>query len=424
MGMKLIFLLIVFQGFHLGFVCWGQRTRYIVRALLGSCVELPCAHRFGDSPEMSGVVWYAGNKEILNTKNSSSVLEEYRNRTSLVPGEKSCTLRIDPVRREDGNDYYSRSSDDITPQDSYRRYSKYDGTHLYVTGSPRGLQVHVSANLTEENATTIRCSVEHTCGSSPPTIRWNKPGQITKYSTPTWEGWTEESKLTYIPFYVDDGSRVQCTATYPNGQNAQRSAELRILFAPKHVTATIIEKGEILEGSDVNLMCISISKPEVNMYEWYKGENRTLLPYTRWKMTVHNVTRDMEPYSCAAINTVGRGESALMKIPVLCEGSSYSFTESKSNVILLATIGTVGPLLLLLVVYLYWRKRCRKGTSREVVESPDATYSDLVKNDIAEDYEELRPMNSKYVAMGGHVGAGNQHENTHKKNGKTVQSFA
>ncbi|XP_072011121.1 B-cell receptor CD22-like [Engystomops pustulosus] len=71
---------------------------------------------------------------------------------------------------------------------------------------------------------------------------------------------------------------------------------------------------EVMEGSDVTLQCNSVSRPDVSEYEWYKGETR--LPDRGREMTVRNVTRDMEPYSCAARNTVGRGESALIQIPV------------------------------------------------------------------------------------------------------------
>ncbi|KAM3923146.1 B-cell receptor CD22-like [Leptodactylus fuscus] len=127
--------------------------------------------------------------------------------------------------------------------------------------------------------------------------------------------WREESELAYIPTYVDDGSRVQCTVTYPNGQRTERSRTLDINYSPKNVTITITGNKNVMEGSDVTLQCNSFSKPDVHEYEWYKGKTR--LPDRGREMTVYNVTRDMEPYSCTAINPVGRGESALAEIPVL-----------------------------------------------------------------------------------------------------------
>ncbi|XP_075183296.1 B-cell receptor CD22-like [Anomaloglossus baeobatrachus] len=268
-------------GLHLGYVCQTRWIAHETNALLGSCVEIPCTHSVHDTIGVSGVVWYIGDyqegEEILNTKNLSSVNEKYKNRTSMVPGEKNCTLRIDPVREEDSNTYYS-------DHDSSKIYFR-PATFLYVRDYPADMNLSVSKYMSEDNATTVRCAVEHTCGSSPPSLQWNKPGQIEERSVSLHKGsWSEESELTYIPSYVDDGTPIRCTATYPNGQKTEKSAKLKILFAPKHVTVTIIENGKITEGSDVNLACTSISRPEVSTYEWYKGRERTKLPYKEWTM--------------------------------------------------------------------------------------------------------------------------------------------
>ncbi|KAM3921586.1 B-cell receptor CD22-like [Leptodactylus fuscus] len=249
----------------------------------------------------------------------------------------------------------------------------------------------------EGEAATMRCSVDHTCRSSPPSLQWNKPGQVKRKSVEISGGsWREESELTYIPSYVDDESRVQCTATYPNGQRTERSKILYIDYAPKNVTVIVIEMDEVIEGSDVTLQCNDFANPDVHEYEWYKGKTR--LRNNRGEMTVHKVTRDMEPYSCTAINRVGRGESAPIQIPVLYGGTS------NSNIILLVTIGAICPLLVVALVYVYWRRRCQKVTRNETVESPDATYTDLIKKDIANDYEELKPMNPPEIT-GGHESA-------------------
>ncbi|XP_073425947.1 sialoadhesin-like [Dendrobates tinctorius] len=81
-----------------------------------------------------------------------------------------------------------------------------------------------------------------------------------------------------------------------------------------------------MEGSDVTLRCKSFSKSEVYEYEWYKGKNKTKLPDSGWEITVRNVTWDEEPYSCTALNHVGRGESALTEIPVLHAATGVHIT--------------------------------------------------------------------------------------------------
>ncbi|XP_056400851.1 B-cell receptor CD22-like isoform X2 [Hyla sarda] len=317
-AVKPVYLLLICQGFYLGSV--GQRWTFPSRilALIGSCVEIPCTYDPGTSGP-SSTVWYLYDRiyyqEILNTKNPSSVLQEYRGRTSLVPGQ-DCTLRIDPVRREDGNRHYYPGITEHKSINAYDQQSKM--LYLLVTDRLIIPQLQGPATMAEGEANTIRCSVDHTCRSSRPSIRWNKPGQVTQKSVDiTLEYWIEESELIFIPTYVDDKSPIQCTATYHNGQKVTASDTPRISYPPKNVTI-IIGITEVMEGNDVTLQCNSVSNPDVSEYEWYKGKNRTKSTSRGGKeIIVRNVTRNMEPYSCAAINIVGRGESALMEIPVL-----------------------------------------------------------------------------------------------------------
>ncbi|XP_073513711.1 Schwann cell myelin protein-like [Phyllobates terribilis] len=109
-AMKQIYLLLICHGFYLGSVCQRWTFPSKITALIGSCVEIPCTYHPAESSGVSSPVWYTysikGNVEILNTKDSSSVRINYKYRTSLVPGNNSCSLRIDPVRRENGGEYY------------------------------------------------------------------------------------------------------------------------------------------------------------------------------------------------------------------------------------------------------------------------------------------------------------------------------
>ncbi|XP_040276926.1 B-cell receptor CD22-like [Bufo bufo] len=328
-GVKQMFLLITFQGFYLGSVCQEWTFPSTITALIGSCVEIPCTYHPARTSGTSSTVWYLYNAirypEILNTKDSSSVRAEYRDRTSLVPGENSCTLRIDPVRGGDGDKYYPG----IAEEKKTNTYDKQSRTvHLRVTDILGKFDLHVPQILTEGEATNIRCTAEHTCPSSPPSLQWNKPGQIQNKSVDITGGiWREESMLTYIPSYLDDGTSVQCTATYPNGQKTERPEILNIKYAPKNVTIT--GNSELMEGSDVTLQCNSFSKPEVDDYEWYKG--KTKLPDRGQKITVRNVTWDMKPYSCAVRNYLGRGKSAPTEIPVLYAAIGVHITMKKEH---------------------------------------------------------------------------------------------
>ncbi|XP_069597274.1 B-cell receptor CD22-like [Ranitomeya imitator] len=326
-GVKQMFLLIVFQGFYLGSVCQQWTFPERITALIGSCVEIPCTYP-ATNTRTSGTVWYLYDDwrypEVLNTMDSSSVKKEYKGRTSLVPGDNSCTLRIYNVMKEDENEYYPGT----TREKKTNAYSKQSiKVKLNVRDSPEDIHLHMSQAIKEGETTTIKCSADHTCRSSPPSIQWNKPGQIKEQSMKMSDrSWREESELNYTPSYVDDGTTIQCTATYPNGQKTVKSSTMSVSYSPRNVTVTIIENDELMEGSNVTLHCISSSKPDVDIYEWYKGKNKTELPYDGRKLGLRNVTRDMEPYSCAAINDVGRGESALMEIPVLYAASGVHIT--------------------------------------------------------------------------------------------------
>ncbi|KAG8547297.1 hypothetical protein GDO81_028617 [Engystomops pustulosus] len=108
-----------------------------------------------------------------------------------------------------------------------------------------------------------------------------------------------------------------CAARNTVGRGESAPIHIPVIYAPKNVTITVIGMDEVMEGSDVTLQCNSVSRPDVSEYEWYKGETR--LPDRGREMTVRSVTRDMEPYSCVARNTVGRGESAPIHIPVICK---------------------------------------------------------------------------------------------------------
>ncbi|KAM4015234.1 B-cell receptor CD22-like [Anomaloglossus baeobatrachus] len=318
---KQIYLLLICQGFYLGSLCqeWTFPSR--ITALIDSCVEIPCTYHPDGSSGASSTVWYlftlyVNDPKILSTKDSSSVMKFYKDRTSLVPGNNSCSLRIDHVVPKDKDKYYPG----IAEERKINAYNLYSRTVTVDVTDKVNIQLYMLPLMIEGEATNIRCTVEHTCRSSPPLIQWNKPGLAQNMSVEISAGsWREESNLTYIPSYVDDKTTIQCLAIYLKRISVERLGTLNINYAPKNVTVNVIFDNGLMEGSDVTLQCDSISKPDVYEYEWYKGKNKTKLEDSRWVIKVMNVTRDVEPYSCAAINDVGRGESALMEIPVLHE---------------------------------------------------------------------------------------------------------
>ncbi|XP_075134205.1 Schwann cell myelin protein-like [Leptodactylus fuscus] len=230
-SMKQIYLLLICQGFYLGSV--GQRWTFpsVMTILIDSCVEIPCRYHPARDAEISGTVWYLyrhynTDLEVLNTKNSSLVRPNYIDRTSLVPGDNSCTLRIDPVRRGDSGKYYPGIAGD---KESIKRYNhSTEFVYLHVTDklSPK---FSLPKTLTEGEATTLRCFVDHTCHSRPPSLQWSKPGQAKSQTLKIYDGsWREISELSYIPSYEDDGRRVLCAVSYLDSLDSETSQKFNI----------------------------------------------------------------------------------------------------------------------------------------------------------------------------------------------------
>ncbi|XP_077113472.1 B-cell receptor CD22-like isoform X2 [Ranitomeya variabilis] len=306
--MKQIYLLLIYQGFYLGSVCQRWTFPEIITALIGSCVEIPCTYHPAGRSGSSSAVWYlsipGSRTEILNTKNSSSSIGiSYKGRTSLVPGDNSCTLRIDPVRREDGDKYYYPGiAEDITINAADKQSIRY--VYLSVTDEA-DVRLDLSNRLTEGEPTTILCSVDHTCRSSPPSLQWNKPGQIQNQSEISDGSWSEQSSLTYIASYVDDGTPVRCTATYHNGQSFHESGTLNIKYAAIGVQITVKNEGEFTK-----LTCdFRGSRPDVTHYTW-KKDGSILHNETGKILTIYNNVDSYGQYSCIAHNSVGDSSSS------------------------------------------------------------------------------------------------------------------
>ncbi|XP_072283101.1 B-cell receptor CD22-like isoform X3 [Pyxicephalus adspersus] len=175
-----------------------------------------------------------------------------------------------------------------------------------------------SSIMIEEHFEVVGCSVEHTCGSSPPSLTWNKPGQTKRHFEALSGGhWRETSHLRYVPTDKDDGTQIQCTATFHNGKTSQGAAILNILYAPKDVMVTLPKHKTIIEGSNVLITCSSRSKPPPLRYEWYRANSKVKMRSEDQKsLLLWNVSKDTEPYSCSVINEVGRGESQPTEISV------------------------------------------------------------------------------------------------------------
>ncbi|XP_056400857.1 myelin-associated glycoprotein-like [Hyla sarda] len=408
-AVKPFYLLLICQGFYLGSV--GQRWTFpsTITALIGSCVEIPCTYHPKGTSGPSSPVWYlydkSGHSEILNTKASYAVLENYEDRTSLVPGQ-DCTLRIDPVTREDGNKYYYPGIAENRYINADRIYART--VYLYVTDKV-DILILGSKVMTEGEATIIQCIVVHTCGSSPPSLQWNKPGQVKNISEEYFDGsWRKESQLTYIPSYVDDESPVECTATYPNGQETKQSAALYINHAAAGVHITVKNKGGFK-----TLTCDFLSsRPNVSHYTWMQ-DGSILHNKTGKTLTLHN-NDTYGRYSCIVHNRAGDSSSE----EIYHKGEEPKDQRNYTNIILPASIGTICLLLLALLVYACWRKRQKKQhKAKKSSTETEEIYTDLRRSEIRDIYHELKPVTSAdTTVVRSPIGATQEYENIRRPN--------
>ncbi|XP_067413580.1 B-cell receptor CD22-like [Emydura macquarii macquarii] len=310
---------------------WGSSLPGTIRALKGSCVVIPCSFTYPGSRESLGgpfsVAWYQyrsrGYPEIYNSKGTASVLAEYQARTQLLGDLEmgNCTLSISPVQSEDTMSYYVW----INPDSVRHRF--YDVTvRVEVADTPDPLMLSDPGVLIEGDRTTIICSIRHTCPSAPPTLTWSLPGgkAVTSHERLAGGGWRAESELSYTPSYKDHGRYLQCTATFPNQQQARSVLHLQVKYRPRDTAVAVVGPARLKEGDSVTLRCTSQSHPLAASYRWFQGPRRAPLRGLGRgpEVTVPAVGRHSGPYRCAAENEIGLGEdSPAAHLDVECEGA-------------------------------------------------------------------------------------------------------
>ncbi|XP_074794834.1 B-cell receptor CD22-like [Natator depressus] len=341
---------------------WRSSLPGTIRALKGSCVVIPCSFTYPGSRESLGgpfsVVWYQyrsrGYPEIYNSQDMASVLAEYQARTQLLgdPEMGNCTLSINPVQSEDAMSYYVW----INPDSVRHRF--YDVTvRVEVADTPDPLMLSDPGVLIEGDQTTITCSVRHTCPSAPPSLGWSPGGgkAATRHERLAGGGWRAESELSYTPSYKDHGQLLQCTATFPNQQQARNGLYLQVKYRPRGAAVAVVGPARLKEGDSVTLRCTSQSHPPATEYRWFQGPRRALLPGLGRgpEVTVPAVGRHSGPYRCAAENEIGLGEDS---------PAAHLDVEWDDNLLLMVSSGVIGGVLLLsvLAIVVYKVARARK----------------------------------------------------------------
>ncbi|XP_069597078.1 uncharacterized protein [Ranitomeya imitator] len=221
---------------------WNFRFPRTIRALRGSCLEIPCTLTHPTQVNDFNLLWFFGNSTrdivVYNNKSRDKVNREYKGRTSLVRMRRnSCSLRINNVQNE--GQYYPGIS---------RILNAYnlDGGFCTVGVSDFPLKpvIKGSENLIEGTKVNITCAVNYTCASSPPKLTWNIQNfqTITQYVNRSQGNWEVKSEMQYSPSSKDNNRSLECNATFQNGPKSMQSVTLRIeaLAGPSMPVITII----------------------------------------------------------------------------------------------------------------------------------------------------------------------------------------
>ncbi|XP_017346095.1 B-cell receptor CD22 isoform X6 [Ictalurus punctatus] len=116
---------------------------------------------------------------------------------------------------------------------------------------------------------------------------------------------------------VSDAGMYTCEAENTEGKTFSKN-QLKVLYAPKNVTALADPGVELKEGSNLTLTCKADSVPEVSAYTWMKSSvTHSETVGHGQKITLHFLkSSDSDHYFCISRNEIGSAKSSSIFIRV------------------------------------------------------------------------------------------------------------
>uniref|UniRef100_A0A674P8Y4 Immunoglobulin V-set domain-containing protein n=1 Tax=Takifugu rubripes TaxID=31033 RepID=A0A674P8Y4_TAKRU len=214
---------------------WYFTTPDSVTGMRGSCVFIPCRFTYTNSmPADLRVIWYLlqGNQYPPVYDERQNVISKYRGITSLTGsvGEQNCSLKINKLDEIHGQDRLYPWIDK-NPITFYHMadHSFYDKTtQIIILDQAPEPQLSTSDTPRVEEETSVVCSVQHTCFSSPPLLTISGIlGSDRTSDTSVSDGvWERRVERQWTP--KEEDQSVKCTVRYQGGQTATNSTTIHV----------------------------------------------------------------------------------------------------------------------------------------------------------------------------------------------------
>ncbi|KAM9512415.1 myelin-associated glycoprotein-like isoform 2-T3 [Salvelinus alpinus] len=241
--------------------CWMVKVPNTVKAVDGSCVEVSC-----HTAPHHRVIWYRYHSvlypKVYDGKEPTSVETSFRGHTS-VPGNASegdCTLRVESVTWTDNNLqlYVWINPDESATQNVHHQIVR-------ITIENRKAPVLSMKNaLVDGDLFQAKCTVWHSCPSSPPTLHKSRlPVNSTAVTSMEENGglWVSTETIQGRGTCQLHKKEMKCTAQFATVQTESQPVILNISYAPVGVKVMVDEQ-PVSEGHSVNLECVVDSNPQ------------------------------------------------------------------------------------------------------------------------------------------------------------------
>ncbi|XP_016893077.1 B-cell receptor CD22 isoform X2 [Cynoglossus semilaevis] len=189
------------------------------------------------------------------------------------------------------------------------------------------ISVFPGGEVTEGGSVTLTCSSD----AAPPaeSFAWFK--DMESGSIP--DSFRPQLLLSHLR-YIDRGEYF-CVARNSLGTDRSKPLFLDVTYSPKNTRVLIGPRGDIREGSYVNLNCSSHANPPANRFAWYQIVGEQVLA----KGTVQNMTftsvrsHHAGQYYCTASNPLGYQSSTIATLTVLYPPKNTSVLARPSSVV-------------------------------------------------------------------------------------------